>query len=524
VKNKLKYRLTLYATSTNTETPVVTQVLLKAATESDTGVTEGTLEAWNNPLLTSDTISYGFGAVKSRYEGIAKIQAITRQDIYVDGQGELSCLNHRGSTLSRTFNVRLGATGDIKVLRRREEREPMANCIQVLGSGLEDGGITLIPKSIYEDATSITSYGRIEKKFNAKDINDQAVLNAYTYSLLQRMKDPYVYVEAIIVDLRTRDWNLGDTVTVTDGTLTTGQNGALRITDETRNMSTAGEEVSITFSTRDMDDETIVKEFLSQINSFMGLPQASAVLAYAHKQDDCDHDHPMKLHVWIDLNAELKAMDLSVWTEKFRSTSTGAASGGGSTSGGGSSHSHTVTVDSHTHGFAVPQHSHGVTVQDATSSFPLYSINGGSGIGCSGGGTITTGNTAIASLTTSGGGSSTPTSSSETTHTHTTPAHVHDLVFGMFEYANAAAVKCFINDPTYSTPVAAFGTRGSAAADGTFELINLSLLQYYDPDGSGVGKLGPGSNIVEIVPQADPSNNPEGLLRIEANVRPKFKT
>jgi hypothetical protein len=85
-------------------------------------------------------------------------------------------------------------------------------------------------------------------------------------------------------------------------------------------------------------------------------------------------------------------------------------------------------------------------------------------------------------------------------------------------------VKCYINDPTYSAPVAAFGTRGSAAADGTFELINLSLLQYYDPDGSGVGKLGPGSNIVEIVPQADPSNNPEGLLRIEANVRPKFKT
>ncbi len=66
-----------------------------------------------------------------------------------------------------------------------------------------------------------------------------------------------------------------------------------------------------------------------------------------------------------------------------------------------------------------------------------------------------------------------------------------------------------------------FGTRGAATANGIFSVKNLSLMSYYGA-ACAANVLGPGENTIYLVPQQDVTNNPEGLICIEANVKPVY--
>jgi hypothetical protein len=96
-KNKLKYKLTLNAGTGNTSTPQVSQVLLRAATESDTGIVEGAIETWAAPaalMLPDNTITQDFSGL-SRFQAIENLMKITGQEGTIDGTGHLYIYNKR---------------------------------------------------------------------------------------------------------------------------------------------------------------------------------------------------------------------------------------------------------------------------------------------------------------------------------------------------------------------------------------------------------------------------------------------
>ncbi len=534
VKNKLKYRITLYAQDSNTKSPLITQIRLDAVTESDTGITEGTIEEWSNPVVADDTITQGFPNM-SRHQAITNLIKITGQDVYIDGTGKAYLVNHRGEG----HTIHAWNTDDNLLNFNYERiREVMANKLTVIGNGQIDTNIGMNVRWSMKDDESIATYGPIEKTVQERNITDLGAVGARCYTLLQQLKNPGEKLTATLIDGDTIDWEIGDAVNITDNTGSTGVSPltTYRISKTSRKFDGSGETVAIEFSNVKTELEDVIGATVDLINNYIGTEQANSMPTPATAWTDVDKDKPAECLVWIDPHREVKRIILNVFSRKFRATSksVNAQAGGGSTSGGGTSHTHSVSWGNHTHSvswgdhshtYSTPRHSHYANGGYVTSTnvsghthdtyvftailSDILSDQGGTSAN-GGGSSVTSG---------SGGGGST-TSGADTSHTHTIYDHTHTstLVYGIYEFDYYAPIQMRINNPA-QTAYAPFGTQGSESNN--FSVTGFDITGAYNPSG-GAGKLAPGENYIYFTSAAT-TNNPSGLLRLYTEIQIIYK-
>jgi hypothetical protein len=554
VKNQLKYKVLMNATTGNTKSPVISSILLNCVTDSDTGITEGTLEAFNSQVNPDDTLSQSFGDMK-RDDVISKVVKVTGQEGYINADGQIFMLNHRGSTLAKTWTV----GKELKSLRRKPSRDTIINKLTLIGSGQINENSTLVGRSSQKDDASIAQYGPIEGTLNEKDLKDQGVINNRCHVLLQKYKQPQETVEGPLVDGST-DWDMGDAVTVVDASLSTGQNGQLRIVQETRSVSKAGEIVQLVFSNVLDNLEQGFNALVSSITNFTNNEQPSQLPTPISLTDNIDKDHPGELLCYIDPKKATQVEDIliSVYSRKFRTTVAVTAAESAHTHTIGN-HSHSVSWGDHSHGIShthgmvhthgIPDHHHYVNMSthnhvsyisnhthhinwvmgpgdtntdgghstvSSVGSGSTRTIDDGQVKGYTTGGAETTG-ASSSSSSGGGGGGSTSSSSGGGQTSSAGSSHVHVLEPGIYEYDKFA--PCTLKLNTNPTPVAVFGTQGSETE--AFSCTLLSIKHHYAADGSL--DLKPGMNWVYVCSAAIGANT-KGLLRIIADIRVVYKS
>ncbi len=524
VKNRLRYRLALNAQNGNTVTPIVKSIQLRAVTTSDTGVTEGVIEEYNDPDNSDDTITLDF-ADTTRDKAIESLLKITGQEAYIDpGNGQINVLNRRGGAIPRTFEIGNG----VNVLSRKTNRGDMCNALTLIGAGQASAGVEISERRNKKDDDSIELYLRVERIYKEKSINDIGVLDKRAIILLDRLKDPTEEISASITDTRTRDWELGDVARVLDSTGSTGLDSVLRIVEESRDWGIDGESVKLTYSNTVVTLQEAIEAVAKAIRDIDTLAQPKLEPTPATFQDNADSEHPAKIMFKIDGDREVLDIRMSVYSDAFRAFASSTISGGGSTSGSGGDP--TSSSDGrHNHTVRVANHKHFEYVRGTAGAWPLS-------LGADVKFRTSSGNDKL--LTIGDGGlteATTETSEYDGTHSHqikvhdhSTPDHPHDIDFGIYEYKYDnrlcyAAARCYVNDPTSIIPVAPFGIQGSAEKN--IVVTDLSIKSLYDPDGtSGPNVLAPGVNTLYIKPIVDGTRNKKGLLRLYVNIDVRYKS
>jgi hypothetical protein len=540
--NRFKYKMTLNSDAGHTQTPKIENVLFINTTDSDTGISEGHIDEFNNPLVADDTIGVDLGR-KSRDDCIGDIQKLTAQDMWIDNNGLFQCYNQRGTVTNRIFAI----GKDIMALNVKNSREPMANILTLIGSGQVSQNMSIEVTSNQKDDPSIALYGPIEKTITEKGITNQPTANLRCKQVLRQLCVPQQTVTATVIDSKVNDWEIGDTVYVSDPTGTTGVlDLPLRVSKETRTYNINGEQVQLEFSNVNNDIKAGFNAIIDRMDDYMNREQAGIEPMQVSFVDNCDASKPCKALLTIDDTRKDQVQDilLYVYSEKFRAFETGAAAE--STHTHGIAHTHGI---SHTHGIG---HDHTINVPGHKHAMGQYNWGGFSGVvsdwtvnsSTSGGGvaahthniygiTVTgetqdaTSNTSGASSQSSSGASSQSSSgASSETSTAAGSSHTHPPVFGIYEYPGGsggngyAPCKMYINDDTFTTPFAPFGIQGSYTS--AFQVLQLSLLGSYAADNSKV--LKPGVNWIYIQPIAHSPENPSGLIRIYIDVRIIYKS
>lgn len=257
---------------------------------------------------------------------------------------------------------------------------------------------------------------------------------------------------------------------------------------------------------------------VDHINAFLQTAQTQAVNSPTSGFQDCNINHPAEIFCFLRSDMPVLRILLTCFSRPFRATCTEAAYGGAVASASGSPHHHVCNYPAHEHSIDMHtwHHSHSTTVQASTAGQPVY-LNG-SDLGTSVGGSIPTtqvdwvGQNATAE---SGGGGST-TSDSDILHTHQIPSHVHDLVFGIFEFPYFAGVELRMNNklgPRCPT----FGRQGNE--NNYFDCTLLDITSsLHAPNG-----LEEGVNMLYITPVSS-TNNPLGLIRIFSELTVQYKS
>jgi hypothetical protein len=516
--NELKYRVTLTAGTGNATTPTITSIRLDATTVSDTGVGEGTIEAWTNPvseLNPNDTITQDFGGL-SRYTAIANLIKITGQDAYIDSEGDFHVLNHRGIvTPAHEWNTDTNG-GNLSNFTYELIRDTMANVLTVVGNGQISNDVNLNVRWTMKDAASITAYERIHKIHEEKAIKDLSIVAARCYVLLQQWKNPAEKLNGTLIDGATTDWSLGDTCHITDSTYSTGVSATTgyRITKVIRKYDSSGEETSLEFCNVRTSLEETMATFVDYVMSALGTEQATKISAPVSYPCWLDKNTPGEIPVIIDPHRTVARIILTAFSRQFDSTSKSVtvSSGGGSTSGSGGGQT-SSSESGHNHVVELGMHYHSLVVGNGVSGDAVYFT--GTALKSDGAtGWVNTTNSDLGGPTSQGGSAHSHTVSD---HTHSTPDHTHSstMVFGIYKFGYYAPVQLRVNSPT-GTPVAMWGTHGDESSAFTVALMDITSL--YSSVG-GANKLGNGLGWLYFTSASTGVNNPDGLVKVFANVQ-----
>ncbi|MDI6872153.1 MAG: phage tail protein [Bacillota bacterium] len=203
---------------------------------------------WREPSnLSAGSIPASFGkTVKSVEANFENHLAVARKlaekydvEFEVDGDDRLNVAEALGSDLSNSILLKRG--GNINITTLSDDDSNIQNVVTCLGKGDGIGQLA----TILRNEASIAKYGERPGRYENKDCEDMAQLVTEGNAYLNEHAEPKQTFEAVVVGVPDNwpPFRQGDTVLVVDPSR--GINQAVRIIEERRQDSEAGEKVTL---------------------------------------------------------------------------------------------------------------------------------------------------------------------------------------------------------------------------------------------------------------------------------------
>ena len=470
-------------------------------------------------LGTLEPYGYGvYGQLGNFENRLAKMKRIADYigwDVWVTPDGKLNFKPSRGEDKSSTVILESGK--NCKVVENLIDYSSRFDKITLLGAGQGDAQIS------YTVSVDPLPSNPKEGIFIESDITDLETLMKRAQVLLNEYKEPKKSVKIEVVG-PLFEAHAGDTVRVKD--THTGLDENIRVYKVERRFSTSGEEVTVELGEPREDLALRQAEIASAIKSleqyFGGIP-TSFQYGWA---DNVGPGYPIEARIKIPYECrEVSYVKMDIFGEKYRTYSTGAASGGGTTVTSSAvlpSHTHSVTLPSHQHDVAIgtrtaettsltgsfytvdsfeyvevagSAHSHGYGYTDYANPDTPHRHGISSTVTSTYGFLAVTGCTSkilptayhthpvnIGTVTSQGGGGTTVTSASGgASHSHdvSLPSHTHSLVYGIYEGGYPSNVVLEVINPDGGT--ISYGTVASGGV--AFSIIDKDVSRGFTKPG-----------------------------------------
>lgn len=341
------------------------------------------------------------------------------------------------------------------------------------GEGVNQLDIKSVNSGVaYIDASTVGTYGVIASTFISKETESAQTLKDLASAYLETVKSPRIVytVEGADIFSITNDSiddirDVGTYVSVIDTDLGTINARIVSVIKSDLTGNPGAISIEISNKLLDSSDQTASIESKQHINDVYA--QGATNIDSNDYQDNCDNTHPATVEFYIPNECvRINKCLLTYKTNKFRAYETSAASGGSAItssgfsgaqstevaistatlytgSSGGETHVHSYSID-HSHSIPLAQHLHIVTI----------------------------------------------------------PAHVHDLIYGIYEFG-------------YLPPSLVIKVDGNTIPITALTGTDIDIVPYLASTG-GIVNRGV-FHKVEIFPNTD-GNNPSGLARITACV------
>ena len=216
-KNQFGYILSLNGDGNGTTE--VEYARFDCITVSDTSITAGTIDQYNDPNTDDDTVAVNLAGM-TRLEALEKVRLMTNAsteyadinwDAYIDNDLKFHFSTIRGEDQPSVFSF---SNRNLSSLIKKEDGK-IVNALIALGQGEEPYAVTLTGSEL-QDSASISEYGQKTGYFIDKSIPDAPTLYKRAKAYLKYMKDPRESIEVKLVNDPDLNWSVGDRITIRD--------------------------------------------------------------------------------------------------------------------------------------------------------------------------------------------------------------------------------------------------------------------------------------------------------------------
>jgi len=217
ILNQFGYYLSL--NSDGDGTTEIDYVRFDCVTVSDTSVAAGSIDNYNDPNTSDDTIAIDLVGL-TRLEALERVRTFTNLgtvyadinwDAYVDNDLQFHFTSVRGEDIDKTFSF---ANKNLTLIDQHYDGE-IKNALIAIGQGEEPYAVTLTGSEM-QDTTSIAEYGKKTGYFIDKSIPDAPTLYKRAKAYLKYMKDPRENLDIKICNDPALNWSVGDRIKVYD--------------------------------------------------------------------------------------------------------------------------------------------------------------------------------------------------------------------------------------------------------------------------------------------------------------------
>jgi hypothetical protein len=345
-KNQFGYYITL--DGDGTDSTEIDYARFDCVTLSDTSITEGTIDRYNDPNTSDDTVAINL-AGSTRLDAMEKVRKLTNTsteyadvhcDAYIDNDLQFHFTTQRGEDVSQTFSF---ANKNLTLLNQDYDGL-IKNALIAVGAGEQPYAVT-ITGSEMKDTESIATYGQQTGYFIDTSIPDAPTLYKRARAYLEFMKEPRETLDVKITHDPELAWNTGDRVTIEDTEFDI--NNLYRVVSRkvTKHADNI-EQIDIKLGTKSDTVGGLLKNIQDKfgnqeiITQGTGAPTNTLAAGLVY-----DSSRSAEYQFYVPKNAQ--RVVISAKTHKFRAYSTAAS--------GGTSHTHSIsgeTTDETTAGMA----------------------------------------------------------------------------------------------------------------------------------------------------------------------------
>jgi len=305
------------------------------ATQANTVISNllsGTLITLGSSDFTAN-INVGYQEGENKFRALyGLVKNYLNGEPYVSA-GKFYAKTAMGTDKSATVTLEHGK--NIISLSREIDSFDLANWVKSRGVGEGTFQLTSGP---LQDAASQTAYNVRKLVYDAKRVYNQSELDSITTKLLADNKDPTDTLEKVLF-LDTGDFGLGigDTVTVINSRL--GVSGSYRIFEMKYSWDTKGELITATLSNNSRSIEKEIADISYRLDIEKFYPQGSPLwipiqLPFTPLDVNEDIRHEFVIPDTSDWDVNINDGEISVFSDRYRVWSKGAADGGSSNAGG----------------------------------------------------------------------------------------------------------------------------------------------------------------------------------------------